>query len=74
MKFCQNLQFLTFVIFGTETSNKYFYELDKILRNFCSRQFFVFVTVLEVFGFDICNFRQWSCDILERNCSVVIEL
>ena len=36
MKFGQNLQFLTFVTFVAEISNKNFCKLDKIQRNFCS--------------------------------------
>ena len=51
MKFCQNFQFLTFVIFVAEISNDHFCKLDKIVRNFCSWQFFVFVTVLKIYGF-----------------------
>ena len=68
MKIDQNFQFLTFVIFVAEIPNKHFCKLDKILRNFCTWQFFVFVTVLKIFGFEIRNFKQWSCDILERYC------
>ena len=69
IKFCQNFQFLTFVIFVAEISNKHFCKLDKILRNFPSWQNFVFVTVFKKFGFEICNFKHWSCDILERYCT-----
>ena len=58
MKFCQNLHFLTFVIFVAEISNKHFCKLDKILRNFCSWQIFVLVTVYEIFGFEFCHFKQ----------------
>ena len=58
MKFCQNLQFLTFVIFVAEISNKHFCKLDRILRNFPSWQIFVFVTVYEIFGFEFCHFMQ----------------
>ena len=47
-------------------SNKHFCKLGKIVRNFCSWQNFVFVTVCELFGFEVCHFKQWSCDILER--------
>ena len=46
MKFYQNFQFPTFVIFVAEISNKHFCKLDKldeILRNFRSWQIFVFV-------------------------------
>ena len=68
IKFCQNFQFLTFVIFVAEISNKHFCKLDKILRNFPSWHFFVFVTVFKKFGFEICNLKHWSCDILERYC------
>ena len=68
MKFCQNLQFLIFVIFVAEISNKHFCELDKLLRNVCSRQIFVFMTVYEIFGFEFFHFKQWSCGILERYC------
>ena len=69
MKFCQNFQFLTFVIFVAEVSNKHFCKLDKIFRNFCSWQFFVFVTVLKIFGFETRNFEKWSCDTLEHYCT-----
>ena len=69
MKFCQNFQFLTFVIFVAEISNKHFCKLDKILRNFCSWQFFVFVRVLKVFEFETRNFKKWSCDTLEHYCT-----
>ena len=68
MKFCQNFQFLTFVIFVAEISNKQFCKLDKFLRNFCAEQFFVFVTVSKIFGFENRNFKQWSCDISEHYC------
>ena len=70
IKFHQNFQFLTFVIFVAEISNKHCCKLDKILRNFSSCHFFVFVTVFKKFGFEICNFKHWSCDILERYCSL----
>ena len=66
MKFCQKFQFLTFVIFVAEISNKQFCKLNKILRNFCSWQFFVFVTVSKIFGFETRNFKKWSCDTLEH--------
>ena len=65
IKFCQNSQFLTFVIFVAEISNRHFCKLDKILRNFPSWHFFVFVTVFKKFGFEICDFKHRSCDILE---------
>ena len=26
------------------------------------------MTVFKKFGFEICNFKHWSCDILERYC------
>ena len=68
IKICQNFQFLTFVIFVAEISNKQFCKLDKILRNFPSWHVFVFVTVFKKFGFEICNFKHWSCDILEHYC------
>ena len=67
-----NFQFLTFVIFVAEISNKHFCKLDKILRNFPSWHFFVFVTVFKKFGFEICNFKHWSCDILERYCTSLL--
>ena len=38
---CQNLQFLTFIIFVAEISSKHFRKLDKILRNFPSWQMFI---------------------------------
>ena len=39
-------------IFFAEISNNFcFCKLDESLRNFCSLQFFVFVTVLKTFGF-----------------------
>ena len=28
------------------------------------------MTVFKKFGFEICNFKHWSCDILERYCSL----
>ena len=68
MKFCQNLQFLTF-IFVAEISNQHFCELSEILRNFPTWQTFVFVTVIKMLGFVICNFKQWSCDVLEGYCT-----
>ena len=71
IKFYQNFHFLTFVIFVAEISNKHFCKLDKILRNFPSWHFFVFVTVFMKFGFEICNFKHWSYDILERYCSCI---
>ena len=61
MKFSQNFQYLTFVIFVAEISNKHICKLlvvDKILRNFPSWQFFVFVTVNEIFGFEYRHFMQ----------------
>ena len=39
MKFCQNLQFQTFVIFVAEISNKDFCKQDEILRNFLADNF-----------------------------------
>ena len=69
MKFCHNFEFLTFVVFVAKTSNKLFCELDKLLRNFCSWQMFVFVRVYEIFSFEVCNFKQWSCNVSERYCS-----
>ena len=69
-EFCQNIQFLAFVIFVSEISNKHFRKLDKSLRNFCSLQFSAFVTVFKIFGFKNHNNKQWSCDILERYCTV----
>ena len=72
MKFCQNLQFLPFAIFVAEIKNKNFCKLDKILRNFCSLQIFVFVTIYEIFGFEFYHFKQWSCDISERYCILPI--
>ena len=48
---------------------EYFWKLHKILRNFPGWQFFVFVTVFQIFGFEISNFKQRSCDILERYCT-----
>ena len=30
------------------------------------------MTVFKIFGLEICNFKQWNCDILERNCIVPI--
>ena len=69
MKFCQNFHFLTFVIFVAEISNKHFCKLDKIRRNFCSWKFFVFETVLKIFGFETRNFKKWSCDALEHYCT-----
>ena len=35
-----------------KVANKHFCKLDKFLRNFCSRYFFVSVTVYEMFGFE----------------------
>ena len=58
MKFCENLQFLTFVIFVAGISNKLFCELDKISRNYPSWQIFVFLTVYEIFGFEFGHFKQ----------------
>ena len=28
------------------------------------------MTVFNKFGFEICNFKHWSCDILERYCTL----
>ena len=50
---------------------KHFCKLDKNLRNFSSWQFFVFETVFKIFGFEIRDFKQWSCDILENYCPCV---
>ena len=65
IKFRQNLQFLTFVIFIAENSNKYFCKIQKILINFPSWQYFVFLAVFKIIGFEISNFKQWSCHILK---------
>ena len=44
------------VFFLAEISNNFcFCKLDESLRNFCSWQFFVFVTVLKTFGF-----QKWT--------------
>ena len=69
MKFCQNFQFLTFVIFVfvAEISNKDFCKLDKTLRNFCSWQFFVFVTVSKIFGF-------WNFGVAILQNTTVLEI
>ena len=60
IKFRQSFQFPTFVTFFAKQIK------NKILRNVPSWQFFVFVTVFKKFGFEICNFKHWSCNILER--------
>ena len=59
IKIFENLHFLTFSVWVVEISNKHFCNLNKkFLRNFCSWQMFVFVTVHEIFGFELailCN-------------------
>ena len=69
IKFCQKFHSLTFVIFVPKISNKQFRKLDKVLRNFPSWHFFVFVTVFKKFRFEICNLRNWSCNKSERYCT-----
>ena len=68
MKFCLILQFLTFVVFVADISNKHFCKVDKILSNFYSLQSFVLETVYKLFGFESGHFKQLGCDILERYC------
>ena len=71
MKFCQNFQFLTFVIFVAEIPNKHFCKLDKILKKTFVADNFLNLSVLEKFGFENRNFKRWSCDILERYCAII---
>ena len=60
-----------FCNFHSRKLNKYFWKLQTILRNFSSWQFFLLVKVYKIFGFEIRNFKQWSCNISQRYCNLV---